>query len=136
MTDLRQAVYEALDAALRTISHRPSDPGLLLGRPQFPGDDALKQTRELAARVLEWEGGGALVQMKNKLIVGDALELLTPEGVFPFTLTESRTEAGERVPECGRPDSILRIPLPHPAQPGDLLRGLCRNHPAAPENRL
>ena len=34
------------------------------------------------------------------------------------------------------PDSILRIPLPHPAQPGDLLRGLCRNHPAAPEDRL
>ena len=74
--------------------------------------------------------------MKNKLIVGDALELLTPEGVFPFTLTEIGTEAGERVPECGRPDSILRIPLPHPAQPGDLLRGLCRNHPAAPEDRL
>ena len=127
---------DALDAELRTISHRPYDTGFLLGRPQFPGDDALKQTRELAARVLEWEGGEALVQMKNKLIVGDALELLTPEGVFPFTLTEIRTEVGERVPECGRPDSILRIPLPHPAQPGDLLRGLCRNHPAAPEDRL
>lgn len=124
-------VAGALDAELRTVSHRPYDTGFLLGRPQFPGDDALEQTRELAARVLSWQDGMACVQMKNKLIVGDSLELLTPEGVFPFTLTEIRTEAGENVSECGHPNSVLHIPLPYPAQAGDLLRGLCRNHPAS-----
>ena len=121
----------ALDGELRTVSHRPYDTGFLLGRPAFPGDDALEQTRELAARVVSWQDGTAVVQMKNKLIVGDLLELMTPEGLFPFELTEIRTEEGESVEACGRPDSLLRIPLPHPAQTGDLLRGLCRNHPCA-----
>lgn len=119
---------DALDAELRTISHRPYDTGFLLGRPEFPGDDALQQTRELAARVLAWQDGEALIQMKNKLIVGDELELLTPEGVFAFPLTALATEAGEPLNACGQPNSRLRIPLPFPAQPGDLLRGRCRNH--------
>lgn len=121
---------DALDAELHTISHRPYDTGFLLDRPEFPGDDALQQTRELAARVLSWQQGEALIQMKNKLIVGDELELLTPQGVFPFRLTALFTESGESLTACGRPDSLLRIPMPHPAQPGDLLRGRCRNHPA------
>ena len=121
-------LQRALDGELRTVSHRPYDTGFLLGRPEFPGDDALEQTRELSARVLSWQDGQAVIQMKNKLFVGDALELLTPEGVFPFTLTQIVAESGESVSSCGRPDSLLRIPLPHPAQEGDLLRGPCRNH--------
>ena len=121
-------LQRALDGELRTVSHRPYDTGFLLGRPEFPGDDALEQTRELSARVLSWQDGQAVIQMKNKLFVGDTLELLTPEGVFPFTLTQIVDESGESVSSCGRPDSLLRIPLPHPAQEGDLLRGPCRNH--------
>lgn len=121
-------LQRALDAELRTVSHRPYDTGFLLGRPSFPGDDALEQTRELSARVLSCQDGQAVIQMKNKLFVGDPLELLTPEGVFPFTLTQIVDESGESVSSCGRPDSLLRIPLPHPAQEGDLLRGPCRNH--------
>ena len=119
---------DELDTELHTISHRPYDTGFALGQPEFPGNDTLQQTRELSGIVLSWENGEAVIRMKNRLFAGDELELLTPGGIFPFTLDWMRDEGGALLTVCGRPESLLTIPLPHPAEPGDLVRGTCRNH--------
>ena len=124
-------LMEALNAELCTVSHRPYDTGFALGQPSFPGSDALRQTRELSALVVSWANGQAVIRLKNRLFTGDALELMTPEGIFPFTLAEMRDESGQCLSVCAKPESLLAIPLQHPAEAGDLIRGTCRNHPCS-----
>ena len=126
------ALAQSLAAELMKISHRPYDTGFYFGPPEHPGDrDTFTQSMELAGRVLSCSGGRAAVQVKSKLIEGDALELLTPEGVFPFSLADMRLEDGAPAPVCARPNAIVTMPVPHPCEEGDLIRGTCRNHKTA-----
>lgn len=114
---------------LDTVSHRAYDTGFYFGAPERPGgNDGNTQTRELTARILAWENGVARIQLKNRVLLNDPLELMTPRGIYPFTLSSIRTEDGEFIEKCGVPNSILLIDLPFPAEEGDLLRGPCRNH--------
>ena len=84
---------------------------------------------ELAGRVLAWNDGLATVQIKSKVISGDRLELLTPEGAFAFELGDMTLESGERVASCAQPDTVLTMAVPRRCEEGDLIRGTCRNHP-------
>ncbi|MBQ8954104.1 MAG: U32 family peptidase C-terminal domain-containing protein, partial [Clostridia bacterium] len=88
------------------------------------------QNMELAGRVTGFSDGRAAVQVKNKLIEGDALELMTPEGVFPFVLADMRLENGDPASICARPNAIVTMPVPQACEEGDLIRGTCRNHKA------
>ncbi len=118
-----------LTQELTKISHRPYDTGFYFGEPERPGgNDGFSQSMELTGRILSWQDGWARIQLKNRVFTGDALELMTPGGVYCFTLDELRTPDGAALTQCGIPNTELMIPLAHPAQPGDLLRGPCRNH--------
>ena len=83
---------------------------------------------ELVGRVLSWAGGRATVQVKSKMLTGDALELMRPEGVFPFVLEDLRLEDGTAVSSCVLPNAIVTLPVPRACEEGDLIRGTCRNH--------
>lgn len=118
-----------LNAELYKISHRPYDTGFYFGAPEHPGDrDWFTQNRELAARVLSWQEGRALIEVKNKIIAGDALELMTPAGVYDFTLGAMLRAEGTLCDVCPQPGSLVTIDLPYPCEEGDLIRGTCRNH--------
>ncbi|MBO4884813.1 MAG: U32 family peptidase [Clostridia bacterium] len=120
----------ALEAELMKVSHRPYDTGFYFGPPEHPGDrDGFTQSMELAGRVLAWNDGLATVQIKSKVISGDRLELLTPEGAFAFELGDMTLESGERVASCAQPDTVLTMAVPRRCEEGDLIRGTCRNHP-------
>lgn len=124
-SELKAELTEELDK----VSHRAYDTGFYFGEPERPGgNEGNTQTRELTARILSWENGTARIHLKNKVILGDPLELMTPRGVYSFALSSIRNEAGESLNQCGVPNSILYIDLPFPAEEGDLLRGPCRNH--------
>ncbi len=124
-----EALKEELSQELLKVSHRPYDTGFYFGPPEHPGNrDQFTQSMELTGRVLSWENGVARVLIKNRVLLGDALELMTPGSVYPFTLASLRTLDGEPLDKCGVPNTELLLALPHPAQPGDLLRGPCRNH--------
>ena len=118
-----------LSGELLKISHRPYDTGFYFGAPEHPGDrDWFTQSRELAARVLSFSKGRAVIEVKNKILSGDSLELMTPAGTFGFTLGDLTRADGTVCSACPQPNSIVTIDLPHPCEEGDLIRGTCRNH--------
>lgn len=118
-----------LSGELLKISHRPYDTGFYFGAPEHPGDrDWFTQSRELAARVLSFSKGRAVIEVKNKILSGDSLELMTPAGTFGFTLGDITRADGAVCSVCPQPNSIVTIDLPHPCEEGDLIRGTCRNH--------
>lgn len=118
-----------LSGELLKISHRPYDTGFYFGAPEHPGDrDWFTQSRELAARVLSFSKGRAVIEVKNKILSGDPLELMTPAGTFGFTLGDITRADGAVRSACPQPNSVVTIDLPHPCEEGDLIRGTCRNH--------
>ena len=118
-----------LSGELLKISHRPYDTGFYFDAPEHPGDrDWFTQSRELAARVLSFSKGRAVIEVKNKILSGDSLELMTPAGTFGFTLGDITRADGAVCSACPQPNSIVTIDLPHPCEEGDLIRGTCRNH--------
>ena len=118
-----------LNGELLKVSHRPYDTGFYFGAPEHPGDrDWFTQSRELAARVLSFSKGRAMIEVKNKILSGDSLELMTPAGTFGFTLGDITRADGTVCSACPQPNSIVTIDLPHPCEEGDLIRGTCRNH--------
>jgi len=118
-----------LKRELAMASHRRFDTGFYLGDPEIPGGaGGLTQEMEYVGRVIETQGQFAVVELKNRILVGDALELMTPGGIFTFRLDEIIDEAGESVASFGIPGARARLPVPHRCEPGDIIRGMCRNH--------
>lgn len=120
----------ALEGELRKASHRSFNTGFYFGEPSPMGGAAgFTQEMEYVARVEDWQNGTAALSLKNRFYVGDTLELLSPRGVFSFPVTRIiRCDTGEEVSTVSVAGQRVLIPLPHPAAPGDFLRGPNRNH--------
>jgi len=120
----------ALEGELRKASHRSFNTGFYFGAPSPMGGAAgFTQEMEYVARVEDWQNGTAALSLKNRFYVGDTLELLSPRGVFSFPATRIiRCDTGEEVSTVSVAGQRVLIPLPHPAAPGDFLRGPNRNH--------
>lgn len=129
-----QAALPALMRELEKASHRQSNTGFALGRPQPCGGAAgFSQSMEYVGRVMADEKGGreARLFLKNRFYAGDELELLTPSGPKAFTAPAFRLEKnGETVQTHGVAGEIVLLRFPFPVGEGDLLRGPVRNHRA------
>lgn len=126
----RQALPELLDE-LKNASHRESDTGFLLGKPENPGGaEGFHQEREYTGRVVEKHGDGtASILLKNRFYAGDALEVMTPAGIVPMTATPFvREKTGETLDTLGIAGEIIRMAMPECVTKGDMLRGQVRNH--------
>lgn len=126
----RQALPELLDE-LKNASHRESDTGFLLGKPENPGGaEGFHQEREYTGRVVEkYADGTASILLKNRFYAGDALELMTPDGILPVTATPFvREKTGETLDTLGIAGETVRMALPENCAKGDMLRGQVRNH--------
>ena len=126
------AELPALMAELACASHRDSDTGFAMARPQQPGGaEGFHQEREYIARAVEDSKAGenARFLLKNRFHAGDDLELLTPAGVkavkaVPFL----RKKTSETVDTLGIGGEIIAMRVGHDVQSGDILRGEVRNH--------
>ena len=126
-----EAVAPELIRELACASHRESDTGFLLDKPEHPGGaEGFHQDREYKGLVVTGADAEGIcrVQLKNQIFAGEALELMTPEGIRqvaadPFL----REKTGETVDTLGVGGEIIRIRVPG-AQAGDMLRGEVRNH--------
>lgn len=129
-----EAAYRAalphLLSELQKTSHRASNTGFYFGAPvPASGAEGFSQDMEYVARVEDWRDGRATLHLKNRFYVGDTLELLSPAGVFPFQVTDIYLPDDDaRVDTVSVAGQRVMIPLPHPAGPGDFLRGPNRNH--------
>lgn len=127
-----EAELPALMAELACASHRESDTGFALDKPEVPnGAEGFHQEREYIARAIadSRAGENARFQLKNRFHAGDDLELLTPNGVkavkaVPFL----REKTGETVDTLGIGGEIIAMLVEHDVRTGDILRGEVRNH--------
>ena len=118
-----------LTAELDGVSHREYSTGFYYGNPH---DDANVVSRPgyygeksyLAAVVgYDEKTGLALLEQRNKLTVGDEVELLSP-GSFgrAFTVSALFDENGDPIESTPHPGMAFTLPVPFPVKAGDLLR--------------
>ena len=127
-----EAALPSLMAELACASHRDSDTGFALDKPAQPGGaEGFHQEREYIARAIADSRAGeqARFLLKNRFHAGDALELLTPDGVkavqaLPFL----REKTGEMLDTLGIGGEIIAMQVDHDVHSGDILRGEVRNH--------
>ena len=127
-----EAELPALMAELACASHRDSDTGFALDKPQNPGGaEGFHQEREYIARAIADSRAGerARFLLKNRFHAGDDLELLTPGGVkqlkaVPFL----REKTGEILDTLGIGGEIIAMQVDCDVHQGDILRGETRNH--------
>ena len=132
LPDAFGAELPALMAELACASHRDSDTGFALDKPQSPGGaEGFHQEREYIARAIADSRAGeqARFLLKNRFHAGDDLELLTPSGVkavkgVPFLWEKT----GEIIDTLGVGGEIIAMQVEHDVQMGDILRGEVRNH--------
>jgi putative protease len=85
------------------------------------------ERQQFVAEIAEVDMGSGLVQVdvKNKLRVGDRLELMTPQGNRSFILEHMEDLEGNPLPEA--PGAGYRVRLSLPLPPTDIANGLlCR----------
>ena len=120
-----------LEEELRSASHRDSDTGFLLGKPETPGEaEGFHQEKEYIARVIgrDEATGQARLLLKNRFFAGETLELMTPSGIRKVTAEPFlREKTGEVTDTLGVAGEIIRMNLPGSGT-GDILRGPVRNH--------
>ena len=134
LAESREAFDEALPeltAELACASHRDSDTGFMLGKPETPGEaEGFHQEREYTARVLGRDEGTGRTRLllKNRFFAGEELELMTRNGIRKVTASALiREKTGEELETLGIAGETILMDLPS-CEAGDLLRGPVRNH--------
>jgi len=130
--DAFRAALPELLCELACASHRESDTGFALDKPQQPGGaEGFHQEREYIARVMEPAAAGtpARIMLKNRFRAGDTLEVMTARGVFPVEAKPFlREKTGEVLDTLGIAGEMIRMELPINVSEGDIIRGEVRNH--------
>lgn len=126
------AELPALLAELACASHRDSDTGFALDKPEVPGGaEGFHQDREYIARAIadSKAGESARFLLKNRFHAGDDLELLTPDGVKRFKAVPFlREKTGEMLDTLGIGGEVIAMQVDCDVHAGDILRGEVRNH--------
>ena len=126
------AELPALLSELACDSHRDSDTGFALDKPEVPGGaEGFHQDREYIARAIadSKAGESARFLLKNRFHAGDDLELLTPDGVKRFKAVPFlREKTGEMLDTLGIGGEVIAMQVDCDVHAGDILRGEVRNH--------
>ena len=118
---------------LEKVSHRRYDTGFA---ERMPGNDfhgeGVYQSMEYTGCVMANGKAGepVMIELKNRFFINDALEVLTPQKVLPFTPNKMiLADTGESVQTCGIAGTLLKVVFPYDVSRGDIIRGPVRNHP-------
>ena len=88
--------------------------------------------QQFCGEVLERNGDYIKIDVKNRFVVGDSLELMTPQGNISFTLTEIRDKKGNSIDDAKGSGHIVEIPMPQDVDINYAL--LIRNLPDSKES--
>jgi putative protease len=115
---------------LCSVSHRQYDTGFFFTPPHERANivDDMGYIREkayLATAISDSDDDGwALFVQRNKLILGDPVEILTVgRPGIPFTAEALTDEEGSPITETPHPGQIFRLKCPVAVKEGDILRG-------------
>ena len=114
---------------LMKASHREFTTGFYFHQPtnkdQNYQTSAYTREYSFTGLVLDYdpETGIATVEQRNKMVLGDEIEVMGPgREFFTQTLKEMYDEEGTPVQSAPHPQQILRIPMDQPVSPYDMLR--------------
>ncbi|TCB65962.1 tRNA 5-hydroxyuridine modification protein YegQ [Acinetobacter sp. ANC 4178] len=68
--------------------------------------------QQFCGEVLERQGDYIKIDVKNRFVVGDTLELMTPQGNIQFVLTEILDKKGNSIPYAKGSGHIVDVPIP------------------------
>jgi putative protease len=121
--------WEFYNQLLQRGENRPTGPGFLAG---IPGSDQLLSdpraplpSQEFVAIVEGYDSvqGLATLSQRNVFSRGDLLEHFSPTGeARAFRLNQMWDASGNPIERASHPKEILRIPVPWPVEPLDLIR--------------
>ena len=112
-------------AELNCASHRPYSSGFYFDelRRHKPDEGAYEQDCVFVGVVKAVSGTDCEVEVRNKLIAGSELEILSPHTVGQAAHIEGMYNSlGEPIPQETRAGTIVRLKLDTVLHPGDFLR--------------
>lgn len=117
----------ALDKELCKASHRDYTTGFYFDedetRQYYLSSKAVEEYKFIAV-VQSASDGYAIVEQRNKFVVGDTLEVLSATSAHNagFVVTEAFDQNGNKLEVMNRVKQIVRINCPYDLSPGDILR--------------
>ncbi len=117
----------ALDKELCKASHRDYTTGFYFDedetRQYYLSSKAVEEYKFIAV-VQSVSEGYAIVEQRNKFVVGDTLEVLSATSAHNagFVVTEAFDQNGNKIEVMNRVKQIVRINCPYDLSPGDILR--------------
>ena len=120
-------LIEELNAELNKASHREYTTGFYFdeqeSRQYYPSSKAVEEYKFVAV-VKEMKKGEAVIEQRNKFVVGETVEVLsaTSDSGKTFTVEYAKDEKGNAVGICNKVKQILTINCPFTLSAGDILR--------------
>ena len=112
-------------AELDTVSHRPYTTGFLMGElpEKHANSGAYLRNYAYVGKVLGWGDGRLTVEQRGKFVLGDVLEIVSPQRMgAPLPVTAICNEAGEPQESAPHAKQIVHLPCDIPLEQGDMLR--------------
>ena len=107
----------ALSSSLDHLAHRGYTEGFLRRHTHdkyqnYDYGHSVSDSAQFVGEIIERnDNGHAVIDVKNKFIVGDTLELMTPQGNIIFELNEMRNKKGELTDVAPGSGHIVSIPV-------------------------
>ncbi len=115
-------------------SYRGFTTGFYYGKPgneeQIYTTSSYIRTYDFIGMVIDYdkETGFAVIEQRNKFVVGDKIEFLRHSGeVFEMTVEEMYNEDGERITEAPHPQQIIRLKVDKCVDKFDMMRKEAEN---------
>ena len=134
MTDAPYRVQDAWLTELEKVSHRPYTTGFFFGKTtekdQIYGTSTYAQSSDFVGvvRGRDPKTGIALVEQRNRIFVGEELEVFPPTGtVGRFILDRMWDETGVPIEVAPHPRQIVRMEIPWDVAADTILRRDTKN---------
>jgi len=106
---------------------RPYTTGFFFGNPKNDGQDTTRTSETkpsvFVGKVLACDNGTITIEQRNKFVIGDELEILSPTmAPVTFIVTRIVNEAGDDQDEAPHPKQVLILDCPFCLNENDILR--------------
>lgn len=128
MADPENYVYDpAWKNELESVSHREYNTGYFFGNPILDANlceyNGYLREKAYIAQALGYEEGVATFIQRNKVCLGDTVEVISPGKCGrAFDITLMTDEKGEAIESAPHPGMIFKINAPFEILPGDIIR--------------
>ena len=122
-----QELIDELNAELNKASHREYTTGFYFdeqeSRQYYNSSKAVEEYKFVAV-VKQVQDGEAVIEQRNKFVVGETLEVLsaTSDSGKTFTVNYAKDDKGAPVEICNKVKQVLTINCPYALSAGDILR--------------